>query len=225
MQYPIDYINKVVCADCLIAMKDIPDKSVDLVCIDPPYGMDFQSNYRKEKYNKITNDSSLNWIDDCVSELHRVLKENTHAYIFCSFHNVDIFKQSLEKVFKVKNILIWEKNNTSMGDLFGDYAPKYEMIIYVHKGRKLLNGGRDANILKFSRTGNKLHPTEKPLDLISYLIGKSSNENDTVMDCFAGSFTTAIACKNLKRNWICIEKEEEYCKIGIERINKTDAII
>ena len=211
-------MNRVLQGDCLDVMKDIPDKSVDLVCIDPPYGMDFQSNYRKEKYNKITNDTSLVWIDDCVSELHRVLKENTHAYVFCSFHNVDIFKQALEKVFKVKNILIWEKNNTSMGDLFGDYAPKYEMILYVHKGRRLLNGGRDANILKYARTGNKLHPTEKPVNLIEYLIGKSTNEKETVLDCFAGSGTTGVACKNLNRNFILIEKEQEYIDIINKRL-------
>jgi len=215
-------MNQVIQGDCLEVMKGIPDKSIDLVCIDPPYGMDFQSNHRKEKYNKITNDTSLIWIDDCVSELHRVLKENTHAYVFCSFHNVDIFKQALEKVFKVKNILIWEKNTISMGDLFGDYAPKYEMILYVHKGRKLLNGGRDANILKFSRTRNKLHPTEKPVDLFSYLVGKSTNENDVVLDCFAGSGTTGVACKNLNRNFILIEKEQEYCDIINKRLSTLD---
>ena len=212
-------MNQVLQGDCLELMKDIPDKSIDLVCIDPPYGMDFCSNYRKIKYNKIANDTSLVWIDDCVSEMHRVLKENTHSYVFCSFHNVDMFKQSLERVFKVKNILIWEKNNTSMGDLFGDYAPKYEMIIYVHKGRRLLNGGRDANILKYARTGNKLHPTEKPVDLISYLISKSTNENETVLDCFAGSGTTGVACQNLNRNFILMEKEQEYIDIIKKRLS------
>lgn len=108
--------------------------------------------------------------------------------------------------------MIWEKNNTGMGDLEGDYAPKYEMILFCSNGSKKLNGGRDANILKAKRTGNENHPTEKPVNLISYLIEKSSNENDIVLATFTGSFSTAQACKQKKRNFICFEIEEEYCR-------------
>ena len=145
--------------DCLERMKEIPDGSVDMVLTDPPYGMDFQSNYRKQKHNKIKNDNSLSWLDGWTDDLFRVASNNTAHYVFCSFHNVDKFKKALERKFKIKNILIWEKNNTSMGDLKGDFAPKYEMIIFLHKGRRLMTGRRDPNILKFARTGNKMHPT------------------------------------------------------------------
>lgn len=126
--------------DCLELMKNIPDGSVDLVLTDPPYGIAFKSNHRKEKYNEIKNDKSLEWFEKYVCECFRILKHNTAVYFFCSWHNVDVFKQAIEKKFKIKNILIWEKNNTSMGDLKASYAPKYEMIIFAHKGRKLLNG-------------------------------------------------------------------------------------
>jgi len=211
-------MNKLIQGDCLEVMKDIPDKSVDLVLTDSPYGMSFQSNHRKEKYNKIKNDINLDWLPKLSKELFRVSKDNSHAYIFCSFHNIDIFKQEFEKYFKLKNILIWEKNNTSMGDLYGDYAPKYEMILYLHKGRKLLNGGRDANIINFKRSGNKHHPTEKPVDMFEYLIGKSTKENDIVLDPFIGSGTTGIACKNLNRQFIGIELDADYCKIAQARI-------
>ena len=95
--------------------------------------MDFQSNHRKEKHLKIQNDCSLDWIDDWILETYRVMKQNTHGYAFCSFHNVDKFKIAIEKKFTLKNILIWEKNNTSMGDLTADYAPKYEMVMFFHK--------------------------------------------------------------------------------------------
>jgi DNA modification methylase len=142
-----------------------------------------------------------------------------HLYIFCSWHNIDLFKEKVGAYFNVKNILIWEKNNTGMGDLEGDYAPKYEMILFCSNGSKKLNGGRDANILKAKRTGNKNHPTEKPVNLISYLIEKSSNENDIVLDTFAGSFSTAQACKQKKRNFICFEIEEEYCRTAKNLLN------
>jgi site-specific DNA-methyltransferase (adenine-specific) len=66
---------------------------------------------------------------------------------------------------------------------------------------------------------NRIHPTQKPVDLLEYLIKTYTNENETVLDNCAGSFTTAVACDNTNRNWICIEKEEEYCNIGLTRIN------
>ena len=205
--------------DCLQLMKDIPDGSVDLVLTDPPYGMAFKSNYRKEKYNEIQNDKSLEWLERYISECYRVLKNNSAIYCFCSWHNVDVFKQAIEKKFKVKNILIWEKNNTSMGDLKGSYAPKYEMIIFAHKGRKLLNGFRYADIIKASRTGNKNHPTEKPVDLLETIIKNSSDENSVVFDGFMGSGSTGVACVNTNRNFIGIEKEKKYFDIAVGRID------
>ena len=202
-------------------MEGIPDNSIDCIITDPPYWMDFQSNHRKEKYNKIENDNWLLWIDDFIEWIYRVMKNNTHWYIFCSFHNVDIFKQAIEKKFKLKNILIWEKNNTSMWDLKWDYAPKYEMILYFHKWRReMLWWYRYANIFKFNRTWNNFHPTQKPVDLIEFLLKNSSLKNEVVLDCFAWSFTTAVACKNINRKWICIEKDENYFNIWVNRIKE-----
>ena len=206
--------------DCLDEMKKIPDGSVDMVLTDPPYGMSFQSNYRKEKYNTIKNDDSLDWMNEFVSQSYRVAKNNTAHYVFCSFHNIDIFKQAFEKKFKIKNILVWEKNNTSMGDLKADFAPKIEFILFLQKGRRLINGKRDPNIFKFARTGNKNHPTEKPVDLNEYLLSKFSDETETVLDPFMGSGTTGVACKNLNRNFIGIELDETYYNIAKERIEK-----
>ena len=206
--------------DCLELMKNIPDGSVDLVLTDPPYGMDFQSHFRKEMYSKIGNDKVLDWLEKYVDECFRILKDNTAVYFFCSWHNVDIFKQAIEKKFKIKNILIWEKNNTSMGDLKGSYAPKYEMIIFAHKGRKLLNGFRYADVIKANRTGNKLHPTEKPVDLLELFIKNSSDENAVVFDGFMGSGSTGVACINTNRDFIGIELDENYFNIAKKRIEE-----
>lgn len=213
-----EMINKVFNEDCLVGMKRIDDKSIDLLLTDIPYGMDFQSNYRKEKHLKIQNDNNVNWFSNWIKEINRVVKDEAHLYIFCSHHKVDFFKSEIEKYIKVKNILIWEKNNTGMGDLFGDYAPKYEMILFCSNGDKKLNGGRDANIIKANRTQNNLHPTEKPVNLMEYFIGKSSSENDLVLDTFAGSGSTLIACKNTKRNFIGFEIEEAYINIINKRL-------
>lgn len=87
-------------------MPKIKDNSIDLILTDPPYGMEFQSSRRKEKHEKIKDDNNLDWLPDFCSELKRIVKEDAHLYIFCSFHNIDIFKQEFQKLFNVKNILI-----------------------------------------------------------------------------------------------------------------------
>ena len=213
--------QKIINQDWQIAIKQIADKSVDLVVTDPPYGMSFQSNHRKVKHKSIQNDNNLDWLGDWVKELKRVSKDEAHLYIFCSWHNIDKFKAEVGSCFKVKNILIWEKNNTGMGDLDGDYAPKYEMILFCSNGEKKLNGGRDSNILKARRTLNENHPTEKPLNLISYLIEKSSDKGDLVLDTFGGSCVTAIASRQLERNCYCFEIDREYCESANIRLKNT----
>ena len=215
----VPFLNEIVNMDWKEAIKQVSDKSIDLVVTDPPYGMKFQSNRRKVQHKSIQNDDNLDWLESWVVELKRVCKDEAHLYIFCSWHNIDLFKQIVGAYFNVKNILIWEKYNKGMGDLEGDYAPKYEMILFCSNGSKKLNGGRDANILKAKRTGNENHPTEKPVNLISYLIEKSSNENDIILDTFAGSFSTAQACKQKNRNFICFEIEEEYCRTAKNLLN------
>ncbi len=206
--------------DCLELMKKIPDKSIDMILCDPPYGIDFRSNRRQEKYLKIKNDNSLEWLDQFIVESERVLKDDSALILFCSWHHVDFFKISIEKYFKIKNILIWEKNNTGMGDLKGSFAPKYELIFFSVKGRPLLRGKRDSDILRFKKTGNKLHPTQKPVALLEYLIKKLSDEDDLVLDPFMGSGSTGVAAIDLNRNFIGYEIEDDYFEIAKNRIKE-----
>lgn len=209
--------NRIINADCMEILKQLPDKCIDLVLTDPPYGMNYQSGRREQKYEKIQDDNNLDWLPMFLSELKRVSKDDAIWYVFCSWHNVDKFKQEIEKVKNVKNILIWNKNNFGSGDLFCDYAPKYEMIIFCNENKKL-NGNRIANVLNFAKTGNELHPTQKPIDLFGVLVQKGSQENDLVLDCFSGSGTTAIACHRLKRRFICIEKDKDYYEASVKRL-------
>jgi len=212
---------KLIQGDCLKEMDKLIQQGikVDAIITDPPYGMGFKSNHRKEKYKKITNDKDLSWVEPFAKKCGELVKENTAHYIFCSFHNIDIFKQAFEKYFTIKNLLIWEKNNTSMGDLTGDFAPKFELILFLQKGRRKINGKRDSNIIKGMKTGNKFHPTEKPVSLMSYLLLKFTDEDNLVIDPFMGSGTTGVACQQLNRDFIGIELDPEYFKIAEERIN------
>lgn len=212
-------MNKIHNIDCLEFMREVPDNYFDLVLTDPPFGMGFRSNYRKTIHKKIANDDNLEWLPKFVQELHRISKDNAHLYLFCSHHFIEVFKSEILKYRKVKNILIWEKNNTGMGDLDGDYAPKYEMILFCSNGNRKLNEGRSPNIIKATRTHNDLHPTQKPVDLIEFLAKKSTQSGDKVFDPFMGSGTTAIACKSLGLDWCGCELEKDYVDIANKRLD------
>jgi site-specific DNA-methyltransferase (adenine-specific) len=212
-------LNRIHNTDCIEFMEQIPSDYFDLVLTDPPFGMSFKSGFRKEQHKAIENDDNLEWLGDFARELHRVSKDDAHIYIFCSQHFIEKFKIEIQKYRKVKNILIWEKNNVGMGDLDGDYAPKYEMILFCSNGEKKLNNGRSANIIKATKTQNELHPTQKPIDLIEFLVKKSSKKGDIVFDPFMGSGTTAVACKSLGLDWCGCELEKKYIKTANKRLN------
>lgn len=212
----IELIN----GDCFEINKSIPSESIDLILTDPPYGMEFQSGRREEKHDKIANDDNLDWLPDWFKEQYRILKNNSHAYIFCSWHNIDKFKKySEESGFTLKNILIWYKNNHGSGDLFGDYAPQYEFILFLVKGKKNLNGKRESNIIRCKKTKNDNHPTEKPIEILQFLIEKSSEKGDLVLDNFYGSGSCAIACHNTHRRFLGHEIDTKRHESAIKRLS------
>ena len=227
MIYPKDYINKICCGDCLELLKNIPDESVDLVLTDPPYMIGYKTGYRKNKKHdfcsEIKNDNNPELISNVIKELHRTLKDNSAGYMFCSSDKIDFFKKEIEKYFKIKNIIIWVKNNWTAGDLSAQFGKQYEMIILFNKGRKKFNGKRITDVWYFNRISGKkqFHQNEKPLDLIKQAIEKHSIEKDIVLDPFSGSGTTAVAAKELERDFICMEISKKYCEIAEKRLELT----
>ncbi|MDA2877232.1 DNA methyltransferase [Streptococcus pneumoniae] len=112
-------IDKIIKKDVLEFMETIPDNKIDLIVTDPPYLINYKTNWRKEKHkfsNVIKNDNNPELIKEYIKECYRILKDDTAIYIFCSFDKVDFFKKEIEKYFSVKNIIIWRKNNHTAGD-------------------------------------------------------------------------------------------------------------
>ena len=218
---------KLYQGDCLEIMGGIKDKSVDLIVTDPPYLMDYQSNRRKkeDRFDKIKNDKgNYMLIQDYLEECHRIMKDNTAIYCFCSWHNIDFFKNEFEKHFKLKNILVWNKNNHGTGDLKGSYAPKHEFILFGHKGRTLLREKRIADVIDCPKiSSNKLtHPTEKPQDLLEIFIKQSSDVGSIIFDGFMGTGSCGIAAKKLNRKFVGIELDEKYFNIAKDRLENIE---
>ncbi len=211
----------LVHGDCLKVLQTVEPLSIDLILTDPPYGMDYQSSRRVNKMDKIQQDNNIDWFEPFIQEAYRILKDNSHIYIFCNDYSISEFRNLMERVgFKVKRTLVWVKNNHTSGDLDGDYGNKTEFILYAQKGRKDLIGKRETNVLLYDRVSNLVHPTEKPLSLCSFLIQKSSKEGDLILDPFCGSGTTIIAAKQLRRNYFGIEINSKYVDIANMRLKQ-----
>ena len=208
--------DKIYNGDCLEGMQGLPDKCIDIVVTDPPYLMGYQSNWRTKKFDKIENDNNTTFIPQYFKECERVMKDNTAIYCFCSWHHVDLFKQEFTKYFKLKNILIWIKNNHGSGDLKGAYAPQYEMILYGHKGRALLQQKRMADIIYCPKVAGSIakHQTQKPISLLETFIVNNSHPGDVVLDGCMGVGSTAQAAINTGRHFIGWEIADEYYQIA-----------
>lgn len=215
--------------DCINALKNIENNSIDLVVTDPPYLIDYKTNHRKDKEHRfckpIENDGrgDEDIIKNSIKELWRVMKDDTAMYMFCGSTKCDFFKKELEKYFEIKNMIVWVKNNWTAGDLKGQFGKQYEIIFLVSKGKPKIRGKRFTDVWDFKRVSGKkqLHQNQKPIGLIYRCIKSHSDEGALILDPFAGSMTTAIASIVLKRKYICIEKDKEYFNIGKERVNDT----
>jgi site-specific DNA-methyltransferase (adenine-specific) len=217
-----DMIGNVINADCLEVMKMMPDKSVDLILTDPPYGINYQSNMRvmSDKFDKLDNDNNeMRFI--AYKEFYRLLNDNCVAICFCSFKNFADDFNELKKYFDIKNCIIWYKAGGGIGDLIHSFVTDYEIAIVAHKGDCSIRGKRCGSVWQSGKVNpnNMVHPTEKPIDLIQRLAKSFSDETDLVFDPFLGSGTTAVACEELKRRWIGCELVEKYCKISDDRIS------
>ncbi|MBS3099292.1 ParB N-terminal domain-containing protein [Candidatus Pacearchaeota archaeon] len=202
--------------DCLEQLDKVKDNSVACLIIDHPYGIDFQSNFKLAKHDKIIqdNEEAFSLLDNSLKKVQPKMLKNSHTYIFTHWKVFEFVKPIIEKYFEVKNTLIWNKNNWSMGDLEGNYAEKYEMIIFATQGnRKLLGNKRPINVLDFERTNNSNHPTEKPVNLLKELIKNSTVEGELVLDYFAGSGSTLVASKETNRKFVGIEKDKNYVNV------------
>jgi len=216
--------NRVYQQDCIEGMRGIPDRSVDLIVTDPPYLMNYRSNRRvaSEKFKHIANDvDATGLISEYMSECYRVLKDDTAIYMFCSWHHIDFFKQEFEKHFKLKNLIVWNKNVHGTGDLKGSYGPKHELILFGHKGRSILREKRIPDVIDCAKIPSlKLtHPTEKPTELLKTFICNSSDIGGVVLDGFAGTGSTCVAASETGRNFIGFELDPEYVCIANARLN------
>jgi site-specific DNA-methyltransferase (adenine-specific) len=196
-----DLIGKITCADCLDILKQLPDKCVDLVLTDPPYGINIAEWDSKIPQKQI------------FDEIFRVSKKQI------------IFGGNYFNLPHSEGWLCWDKTyrfnrNIEIGEFelaWTSCEKKHKFIRYTYCGNFY---GYKNNVKAHYDKEPIIHPTQKPIELFEIILSDYSNENDLVLDCFSGSGTTAVACHNLKRRFICIERDPEYCKASQERLEQ-----
>jgi len=209
----------VMNGDCLEKIKEIATSSIDLILTDPPYGIDVDNAHT---YGRMTvtdtrfedgDHETFDLIDKILKEMFRVLKDDRHMYLFCGIDKVPtILKLLVKHGFEPHHLpLIWDKGSGSYPSQQTSYVHSYEAFIHVQKGRRKLNGSpRDIFPIKRVPAGRKIHPTEKPTELLRDLIELSSLPGEVVLDPFAGSGATLVAAKETNRRAIGIELDKSY---------------
>lgn len=222
---------KLLNGDSYKLIKDIPDKSVDCIYIDVPYLYQQHgggnSALAKRKYNQRMQLVDLDIEDGfdykIFDDLKRIMKK-TNIFIWCSRLQIkDIMNYWIKKGI-MYNLLVWCKTNPSP-TTNNTWLPDLEYCLYFRDNHTKLNDGYELKSQYYISPLNILdkslykHPTIKPLELVKRHLLHSTNEGDVVFDCFMGSGTTGVACKELNRDFIGIELDDEYFKIAKDRIN------
>ena len=205
-------LNTILHADCLQALPELPARSVNFVLTDPPY----LAKYTSRDGRTVPNDDNDRWLKPAFSEIYRVLEPNSFCVSFYGWPHIDRFMEAWRSTgFRIVGHLVFPKS----------YASSTRFLQYQHECAYLLAKGNPAqphrpigDVIPFRYSGNKLHPTQKPLSVLQPLVETFSRAGGTVLDPFAGSGSTLIAARNCGRKYVGIELDAEYHAIASERL-------
>lgn len=225
-------MNKIINENAIEFMKTLEDESIDLIITDPPYKVTARGNAgnsggmmqkKLSMQGKIFKHNDIKPID-YIPEFYRLLKDGSHCYIMTNHVNLqEMLNVATECGFHFIKSLVWNKGNKIMGQY---YMSQFEYILFFRKGKgKKINKCGTADILNVpnkktkDENGKNLHDTEKPVELMKILVENSSQVGEVVLDPFVGVGATAIACKELDRQYIGVELDEHYYNIAVNRID------
>ena len=208
--------------DCIDLLPKIPDGSIDAIITDPPYFLGMTHNGQRGCFNDLA--ICKPFYQKLFTEYKRALKPDGCVYFFCDWRSYAFYYPIFDSVLGARNMLVWDKQSGA-GNF---YTYQHELVIFTTK-RNAFNVKGTKNIITGIRSfstgakktnGEKVHPTQKPIELIEKFILDSTDAGDTVLDSFAGSGTTGVACINTGRKFIGMELDDQYFDIAKQRIEK-----
>ena len=208
------FINQILHGDCIEVMRHIPANSVDFILTDPPYLV----NYRDRDGRKIQNDANADWLKPAMAETYRVLKQDRVAVMFYGWTKIDKFFEAWTSAgFQPVGHIVFRKRYSSKSRFL---RYEHEMAYLLAKGRPALPKSPIADVIDVNYTGNKLHPTQKPVAALASLVRSFSLPGDLVLDAFAGSGSTCAAAALTGRKYIGIEMDEAYLAHASARMKR-----
>jgi site-specific DNA-methyltransferase (adenine-specific) len=214
--------------DAVEWLKTLEDESVDLLITDPPYeSLEKHRSKGTTTRLKVSKGSSNQWFDifpnkrfpELFAEIYRVMKNNTHFYLFCDQETMFVAKPIGEEVgFKFWKPIVWDKEKIGMGY---HYRARYEFILFFEKGKKKLNNLGIPDVLSSPRIRGG-YPTEKPVDISKILIEQSTVEGELVIDPFFGSASVGEAALSTGRNFKGSDIYNEAIVDAKTRLSKLD---
>lgn len=220
----------VIHGNCIEEMMKMEANSIDLILTDPPYGIDIgdAQTFGRTSPQKTYEDSdhaTFDLLDKAIKEMYRVLKTDRHMYMFFAIDKYESLITLLRKHgFEVHHIpLIWEKGSGSYPSQSTTFVHSYEPFLHISKGKRKLNGTpRDLFPIKRVPSNKKIHPSEKPTELLRDLIGFSTLPGEIVLDCFGGSGSTAVAARECNRKSVVIERDLAFYEGICKRLEGND---
>ena len=204
---------KVTHGDCLKVLRQLPDACVDLVFTDPPYLV----RYHDRSGRRVPNDDNTLWMFPAFAELYRVLKPDSYAISFYGWGKAERFLSVWRECgFRPVGHFVWVKRYASC---VRRVQMKHEQAYLLAKGNPLPPASPPADVLPWSYTGNRLHPTQKPVASLTPIIEAFSPIGGLVVDAFAGSGSTGVAARQCRRRFLLIEKDAAYCRTAQERLS------
>lgn len=218
--------NTIIHGDSLTVLRQMEPESVDAIITDPPYGINYEPGNRKvNTLGKIANDNApFIWF---LYDAFRVLKSGAagSGSLIC-FTRWDVEQTFVDAMklagFQVKSEIIWDKVTHGMGDLKKQFAPSHENVVFAIKGKYCFPGRRPRDLVTFPKLNGSqmIHPTEKPVALLTSLITSVTKPGDLILDPFAGSGSTLVAAKKTGRRFIGVELNDEYFEKAQRRIEE-----
>jgi DNA modification methylase len=208
------FTNQILHGDCFEAMRRMPTESVDFVLTDPPYLV----NYRDRDGRTIQNDADASWLKPAMAEAYRVLKQNRVAIMFYGWTKIDMFFDAWKDAgFQPVGHIVFHKPYSSRSRFL---RYQHEMAFLLAKGRPPLPKQPLGDVMEMPYSGNKLHPTQKPVAALAPLIRSFTFHGETVLDPFAGSGSTCAAALLTGRKYIGVEMDDAYFQHASDRLTR-----
>lgn len=210
-------IGSIMHGDCIELMKKLPTGGIDFILTDPPY----ITRYQDRQGRSVANDDNARWLQPAFTEMYRVLKEDAFCVSFYGWHKADLFIAAWRQAgFRIVGHIVFRKRYPS-STRFLEY--RHEQAYLLAKGNPAPPDRAPPDVIDWTYTGNRLHPTQKPVGILKPLIEAFSVPGEFVLDPFCGSGSTLVAARETNRHALGFELDSAHCRTAQCRLATVEA--